>query len=37
MAGVGLHVGIVACLNIGPFAEVMMWSYLAFFAFRRTE
>lgn len=36
LAGVGLHLGIVLCLNIGPFSEVMMWSYLAFLAFRRT-
>lgn len=33
LAGVGLHAGIVACLNIGPFSEVMIWSYLAFFPF----
>ena len=35
LGGVALHLGILACLNIGPFSEVMMWSYLAFFAFRR--
>ncbi|MCP4809152.1 MAG: hypothetical protein GY913_12940 [Proteobacteria bacterium] len=37
LGGVALHAGIVVCLNIGPFSEVMIWSYLAFFTFRRTS
>lgn len=35
LMGVALHLGIVACLNIGPFSEVMMWSYLAFLTLRK--